>query len=219
MMPGISSAVGTLSTTSTISGNPHCTLVLGGARSGKSRYAEQSLQRAAQTGQTGGRQLVYLATAQCGDAEMQARIDHHRQQRGPDWLLHEEPLALAQALQQHNQPHKLILVDCLTLWLSNLLLCDGAPASDAMPEHALAPWPLPARYLQERAALLQQLPQMQADVMLVSNEVGMGVVPPYPLARCFVDEAGRLHQALAAQCAQVVWVVAGLPQYLKGNPS
>ncbi|WP_338849678.1 bifunctional adenosylcobinamide kinase/adenosylcobinamide-phosphate guanylyltransferase [Massilia sp. W12] len=184
---------------------PHCTLVLGGARSGKSGFAQNRAEALAGP-QT---ELIYLATAQGLDSEMQARIAHHQTQRDARWRLHEEPLLLAAALQQHNQAHKVILLDCLTLWLSNALLADGMQDDSA-------PWRLPARYLQQRAALLDQLGQMQARVILVSNEVGMGITPLSALARCFVDEAGRLHQALAAHCAQVYWVVAGLPQCLKG---
>ena len=168
-------------------------LVLGGARSGKSRHAEQ---RARQS----GLEVVYIATGAARDEEMAARIAHHRARRPAEWLTVEEPLSLAEALRSHTAPERFVLVDCLTLWLSNLL--------EAGEE----------RFREEREALLETLPALRGDVCLVSNEVGLGLVPLNPLARRFVDEAGWLHQELAACCERVVWVVAGLPQVLKGNP-
>ena len=169
------------------------TLILGGARSGKSALAERLAVEA-------GHEVVYIATAQADDEEMAARIAHHRAQRPSHWLSVEEPLALAAALEAHARPGRCVLVDCLTLWLSNLL---GAP--DA------------ARLAQERDALLALLPSVKGQLLLVSNEVGLGVVPMGELTRRFVDEAGRLHQALAAQCERVVFVAAGLPMPLKGS--
>lgn len=169
------------------------TLILGGARSGKSAYAERV---AAAT----GHEVVYLATAQAHDAEMAARIAHHRAQRPAHWLSVEEPLALAATLQALARPQRCVLVDCLTLWLSNLLGEAGE-----------------ARFQQERAALLKVLPGLCGQVLLVSNEVGLGVVPMGELTRRFVDEAGRLHQSLASVCERVVFVAAGLPMPLKGS--
>jgi len=169
------------------------TLILGGARSGKSALAERL---AAES----GHEVVYIATAQAHDEEMAARIAHHRAQRPSHWLSVEEPLALADALQAQARPGRCVLVDCLTLWLSNLL-------GDADTE----------RFTRERDALLQLLPSLKGQVLLVSNEVGLGVVPMGELTRRFVDEAGRLHQSLAAQCERVVFVAAGLPMPLKGN--
>lgn len=169
-------------------------LILGGARSGKSRYAEQ---RAA------GRECaIYIATATAGDAEMQLRIQRHRDDRlavsGPRWHTVEEPLLLAQALREHAVDGAFVLVDCLTLWLTNLLLSDDAQL-----------------FARERRALLALLPTLPAQVVLVSNEVGQGVVPADPLSRRFVDESGRLHQELAQLCGRVVFVTAGLPTILK----
>jgi len=169
------------------------TLILGGARSGKSALAERLAMESAH-------EVVYIATAQAHDEEMAARIAHHRAQRPPHWLSVEEPLALADALQAHARPGRCVLVDCLTLWLSNLL---GHPDSE--------------RFKRERDALLHLLPTLKGQVLLVSNEVGLGVVPMGELTRRFVDEAGRLHQLLAAQCERVVLVVAGLPMPLKGS--
>lgn len=165
-------------------------LILGGARSGKSRFAEQSAQAS-------GKTLVYVATAQALDDEMQQRISHHQQQRATGWLTVEEPVALAATLRAQATANTCILVDCLTLWLTNVLL-----AGDAVFER-------------ERAALLAILPSLPGDLLLVSNEVGMGIVAADPLSRRFVDEAGRLHQALAQACDRVTLVAAGLPLILK----
>lgn len=166
---------------------PRLTLVLGGARSGKSRYAE---------GLIGGREAVYLATSQAWDAEMAERITHHRDRRGGNWLTVEEPLDLAAALAAQARPDRPILVDCLTLWLTNILLAErDVPA--------------------EMAALVAALPGLAGPVVLVSNEVGQGIVPDNKLARLFRDHAGRLHQDIAAIADKVVFVIAGLPQILK----
>jgi adenosylcobinamide kinase / adenosylcobinamide-phosphate guanylyltransferase len=168
------------------------TLILGGARSGKSALAER-------LASASGREVVYVATAQAGDEEMARRIAHHRARRPASWHSVEEPLALAAALQAHARADRCLLVDCLTLWLSNLL-------ADAEPE----------RFERERAALLAVLPALPGEIVLVSNEVGLGIVPLGELTRRFVDEAGRLHQALAASCERVLFVAAGLPLALKG---
>ncbi|BBL70516.1 bifunctional adenosylcobinamide kinase/adenosylcobinamide-phosphate guanylyltransferase [Methylogaea oryzae] len=172
-------------------------LILGGARSGKSRYAES---RAAASEQA----VVYLATARAGDDEMAQRIARHRQRREAHWVTVEEPIALAQALSQHCAPQRCVLVDCLTLWLSNVLFDRDGGIDEA-------------RFQRERAALLDCLPRLPGRLLLVSNEIGMGVVPMGAATRRFVDEAGWLHQDLAALSRRVVWVVAGLPQVLKGG--
>ena len=165
-------------------------LILGGARSGKSTFAQR---RATAS----GLDVVYLATAQAGDAEMAERIARHRTERPGDWGLVEEPLALAAALQTHAAPHRCLLVDCLTLWLSNLL----AVGDDAL--------------IAETQALLAALPALPGHVLLVSNEVGQGIVPANPLARRFRDEVGRLHQAVAQCCDRVSFIIAGFPLTLK----
>jgi adenosylcobinamide kinase/adenosylcobinamide-phosphate guanylyltransferase len=169
------------------------TLILGGARSGKSALAERLAGE-------GGRQVLYLATAQPGDAEMAARIAHHRARRSSQWLCVEEPLHLADALRAHARADRCILVDCLTLWLSNAL------------GHADAQC-----YEREREQLLTLLPQLPGELLLVSNEVGLGIVPLGALTRLFVDEAGRLHQSIAALSERVLFVAAGLPLALKGT--
>lgn len=181
------------------------TLVFGGARSGKSAYAERLAGAA-------GKEVVYIATASAGDGEMALRIGHHRAQRPPEWHTVEEPLALGAALQTWCAPQRLVLVDCLTLWLSNLLFADGADYPD------VGEIVLPARFGQERAQLLHALANAGGDLILVSNEVGMGIVPWGAISRCFADEAGRLNQSVAALCDRAVLVAAGLPLVLKGGP-
>ncbi len=172
-------------------------LILGGARSGKSALAEK---RARESGLA----VTCIATAAPGDAEMAERIRQHQARRPVDWVLVEEPLALATILRTHAAPDRCLLVDCLTLWLSNLLHADGKPGQ---------PEPV---FQQERKALLEVLPTLPGYVLLISNEVGMGVVPMGELSRRFCDEAGRLHQALAGLCDRVTLIVAGLPHTLKG---
>lgn len=179
------------------------TLVFGGARSGKSAYAEQLAANS-------GKEVVYIATAAAGDAEMAARIARHRAQRPAHWRTVEQPLALASTLAEWRAPQRLVLVDCLTLWLSNLMFSDGTQYPD------IGNIDLPARFHQERAALLAELAVERGDVVLVSNEVGMGIVPWGAVSRSYVDEAGRLNQAVAAACDRVALVAAGLPLMLKG---
>jgi len=169
------------------------TLILGGARSGKSRYAENLAKHSEQ-------EVIYMATATAQDAEMQQRIQHHQASRPAHWLTIEAPLALADSLQAYAAPHRLLLVDCLTLWLTNLLsLADET------------------RLQAEQNQLLQQLPSLAGEIILVSNEVGLGVVPLGELTRRYVDEAGRLHQQLAQQVDTAIFMVAGLPHCLKGS--
>lgn len=167
-------------------------LILGGVRSGKSALAEQRALAC-------GLPVTYIATATAGDEEMAARIAHHRQRRPDAWRIVEEPLHLADALHTAAAPHHCIIVDCLTLWLTNLLLADDAALLE-----------------QERSALLAGLPSLPGQILLVSNEVGLGIVPLGELSRRFADEAGRLHQQLAACCERVTFVAAGLPLALKG---
>jgi adenosylcobinamide kinase / adenosylcobinamide-phosphate guanylyltransferase len=178
-------------------------LVIGGARSGKSALAEK---HAAES----GLRVIYVATAEVRDAEMERRIDHHRARRPADWGLVEAPLQLAAALQAHAARDTCLVVDCLTLWLSNLLFA-GAAASQAEANQAIA-CPLLAA---ETDALIDTLPTLPGWITLVSNEVGWGIVPMHPLSRCFADEQGRLNQRVAAVCDRVTLVAAGLPLVLK----
>ena len=184
------------------------TLVLGGARSGKSAHAEQLAQNS-------GKEVIYIATAQAGDGEMTTRIAHHRMQRPARWTTVEEPLRLGDAILRQARPDRLLLVDCLTLWLTNLMFSSG----QAYPE--VGDIALPELFHSERAHLLYALAEIEdtgCDLILVSNEVGMGIVPYGAISRCFTDEAGRLNQAVAAVCDKAVFVAAGLPLHLKGGP-
>ena len=166
------------------------TLVIGGARSGKSRHAE-ALARGT------GLARVYLATATAFDAEMSERIARHRGARAADgWRTVEAPLDLAGALACEAAPHRIVLVDCLTLWLSNVML--GGRDADAASD-----------------ALLQTMAALAGPAVLVSNEVGWGIVPENRLARDFRDAQGRLNQRMAEICGRVVLVAAGLPLVLK----
>ena len=168
---------------------PQTTLVLGGARSGKSAYAERLIGDAAPV-------ATYLATAEAGDGEMFERIAHHRARRGAGWMTIEEPLDLVGALRRVTTAERPVLVDCLTLWLSNLMHAERDIAG-------------------ETAALAACFADLAGPVVLVSNEVGQGIVPDNALARAFRDHAGRLHQAVAAAADLVVFVTAGLPMALK----
>ena len=182
------------------------TLVLGGARSGKSALAERLARESR-------KEVVYLATSHAGDGEMSERIAHHRARRPAQWRTIEEPTALAHTLRATCAPERIVLVDCLTLWLSNLLFS----TPQAYPE--VGPLDLAPLFHAERAALLDWLDAPgTGDVIFVSNEVGMGVVPYGAISRAFVDEAGRLHQDVAARVERVLFVAAGLPLALKGSP-
>ncbi|MGS0495954.1 bifunctional adenosylcobinamide kinase/adenosylcobinamide-phosphate guanylyltransferase [Pseudoalteromonas sp. S1727] len=172
--------------------NVNHTLILGGARSGKSRFAEQLAQQT-------NKPVIYLATGQAHDKEMQARIKHHQQQRPTDWQLIEEPISLAATLQAHSSKDNCILVDCLTLWLSNCLC------------HSNSCWS------EQKTALLNTLDNLPGQVIFVSNEVGHGIVPLGELSRQFVDESGWLHQAIAVKAARVEFIMAGLALTLKGQ--
>lgn len=167
-------------------------MILGGARSGKSRLAER---QAADSGLA----VVYIATSQPLDGEMSARVAHHRARRPDHWGLVEEPVELARVLREHASAGTCLLVDCLTLWLTNLLMLEDE-----------------ARLAAERDALLACIAELPGRVLLVSNETGLGVVPLGELTRRYVDEAGWLHQALAERCTRVTFTVAGLPMLLKG---
>ncbi|WP_191485241.1 bifunctional adenosylcobinamide kinase/adenosylcobinamide-phosphate guanylyltransferase [Pseudomonas sp. FEN] len=168
-------------------------LILGGARSGKSRLAERLAAESAL-------RVTYIATSQPLDGELNERIALHRQRRPAQWHLIEEPLELARVLRENAAPDACLLVDCLTLWLTNLLMLDDAE-----------------RLKVEREALLQSLAQLPGEIIFVSNETGLGIVPLGELTRRYVDEAGWLHQTLAERCQRVVLTVAGLPLTLKGT--
>ncbi|MDK9702320.1 MAG: bifunctional adenosylcobinamide kinase/adenosylcobinamide-phosphate guanylyltransferase [Sulfuritalea sp.] len=178
-------------------------LILGGARSGKSALAEQ---RAAESGLA----VTYIATAQAGDAEMARRIAHHQARRAAHWELVEEPLHLAAALVDHAAVGRCLLVECLTLWLTNLLCAGNAARQADAGEDVNCPL-----LAFETSALLDCLPQLPGRVILVSNEVGLGIVPLGAATRLYVDDAGRLNQSIARIAQRVTFVVAGLPLELK----
>ncbi|MNP04706.1 Bifunctional adenosylcobalamin biosynthesis protein CobP [compost metagenome] len=168
-------------------------LILGGARSGKSRLAERL---AADSGLA----VTYIATSQALDGEMSERIAGHRARRPADWGLVEEPLELARVLREQARAERCLLVDCLTLWLTNLLMLEDD-----------------ARLRSEREVLLECLAELPGRIILVSNETGLGVVPLGELTRRYVDEAGWLHQAVAERSQRVLFSIAGLPMVLKGE--
>jgi adenosylcobinamide kinase / adenosylcobinamide-phosphate guanylyltransferase len=171
---------------------PLVTLVLGGARSGKSAYAESLIASASGMGGRG----LYIATAEPGDGEMVERIRRHQARRGGAWTTVEEPLKIADTLRRFSDPGRPVLVDCLTLWLSNVMAADRDVDAEV-------------------AALTEGLGNLAGSVVLVSNEVGLGLVPATPLGRAFRDHAGRLNQAVAQRADRVVFVAAGLPLALK----
>ena len=169
-------------------------LILGGMKSGKSRFAEQLASQLEQP-------VVYIATAQAWDDEMRERIRVHQQQRPSHWHTVEAPLHLAQALQAQDAPNRTILVDCLTLWITQLLCHDNS-----------------ALLAQELNAFKTHLSKLQANLILVSNETNMGIIPIDALSRRFCDTAGKLHPQLTPMMDSVVLTVAGLPLYVKGKP-
>lgn len=171
---------------------PHAgpVLVLGGARSGKSSFSERLVEAS-------GLDMHYVATGRAWDDEMRERIDHHRERRGEGWTTHEEPLDLVSLLSRIDDEQRVVLVDCLTLWVTNLMMEGRDMAA-------------------EFAALAAFLPEARARLILVSNEVGLGIVPENRMARHFRDHAGRLHQIVAEKSAEVYFVAAGLPLKMKG---
>ena len=180
-------------------------LILGGARSGKSRLAEQHASKF----EAQALDVVYIATSDSRwhDAEMQNRIAQHRQQRPTHWRSVESPRQLADTLKREARANHCLLVDCLTLWLTNCLLADEQAGR-------LKDSP---QWCAERDHLLELLPQLPGQILFVSNEVGQGVVPLGEINRKFVDEAGFLHQALGQVCERVTFVTAGFSNILKDS--
>lgn len=166
------------------------TFVLGGARSGKSRFAENVAFQS-------GLDRHYLATSQIYDDEMRERVALHREQRGEHWTTHEEPMALVETLAGIQSDDRVILVDCLTLWVTNLMMAERDVSL-------------------ESARLVDSLAAGAGHFIFVSNEVGLGIVPDNRMARQFRDHAGRLHQMLAAKANDVFFIAAGLPLKMKG---
>lgn len=176
------------------------TLILGGARSGKSAYAQRL---AAESGQP----VLYVATATAGDAEMAQRIARHRAARPAHWRTLEAPVNVGQALEAAITGDEVVLLDCLTLLVSNLMMEEGTEVTEDR---------LEARVTDELEAILRVCAARRATLIIVSNEVGMGLVPPYPAGRVYRDVLGRAHQWLAARANRVVLMVAGIPLELKG---
>lgn len=171
-------------------------LILGGAASGKSQYAEKLVLDSQ-------KKRIYIATAQAHDEEMRQKIVKHQQRRTTDnWLTIEEPIALAAVLEANADVNTCILVDCLTLWLSNILFDRQGNLQESL-------------FKQQVTALLTCIKTLNSDVIFVSNDVSGGIIPMDAMSRRFVDEAGLLHQQLAQRCDHVVLVTAGLPQVLK----
>ncbi len=169
-------------------------LILGGARSGKSQLAESiALAKS--------KQLYYLATAEGKDDEMIERIQQHQARRGDRWKLIEEPINLADVLMNAQDKEHCFLIDCLTLWVSNLLMLKDEVA-----------------FNNQKQQLLDCLDNFEGDIIFVSNEVGLGIIPMGAINRRFVDEAGWLNQAIAKKSDRVVFTVSGIPQVLKGEP-
>ena len=166
-------------------------LVIGGARSGKSSYAEQVAKES-------GKAVIYVATSEVRDNEMAKRVELHKAQRPAHWHVVEETFALSKVLREQSKEDNCILVDCLTLWLSNCLFGETD-----------------MEWSEVKSELLDTLEQLPGQVIMVTNEVGCGIVPMGEMSRKYVDEAGWLHQAIAARVAKVTLVTAGLPMHLK----
>lgn len=180
-------------------------LILGGARSGKSALAEQRAM-------TSGLSVIYIATAQAGDDEMAQRIAHHRARRPNGWTIVEEPVQLADTLTKYADVRHAVIVDCLTLWLSNLF-CQGKAMQQAEAGEAVNC----ELFNREMTSLLTVVQQLPGNIIFVSNEVGMGIVPMAAVNRLFIDEQGRLNQRIAQLVDRVTFVAAGLPLTLKGR--
>lgn len=201
--------------------------ILGGQRSGKSRRAELLARQ--WLAQSDEHRAVMIATGQPWDDEMAARIAQHqadRAERVPGMTTVEEPLALSEALALNSQPHTLVVVDCLTLWLTNLLMpvqaTQPTPAAPATPDDFQADSASnqpEVQVLKDRIAmLLVAIEKTPGPVVFVGNEIGLGVIPMGRETRAFVDALGRLNQDVAAACQRVTFMAAGLPLYLKGAP-
>jgi adenosylcobinamide kinase/adenosylcobinamide-phosphate guanylyltransferase len=177
--------------------SPDLTFILGGARSGKSAHAERL---AADSGWP----VTYVATARIGDSEFAARVEQHRERRPAHWALVEAPLDLGSVVRELDREGHVVLIDCLTLWLANLLFpADGSTPDDGPP-------------LQAFSAFDAALAKVRGKIIVVSNEIGLGVVPMGSVTRLYVDELGRLNQRVAAASTHVTMMVAGLPLALKG---
>jgi adenosylcobinamide kinase/adenosylcobinamide-phosphate guanylyltransferase len=168
-------------------------LITGGCRSGKSRYALDYANRHFST-------KIYLATCEALDEEMAQRIEHHKKMRGPEWQTVEEPIEIVDKIRQYQDKVEVILLDCITLWLSNLLMRGG----------------LDSKIMDEAGRIIDVIEEIQTSLIIVSNEVGMGIVPADPLSRRFRDLAGMVSQRIGEVADSVVFMVSGIPMFLKG---
>ena len=169
-------------------------LILGGARSGKSAIAEKLAIGTSKS-------LIYIATAQVGDTEMKQRIELHQERRSAKWETVEEAIELTTAIKQYNNEKYCIVVDCLTLWLTNLLLLNNEEI-----------------FSKQLNDFVDSIDELQADLIIVSNETSMGIVPLGELSRRYIDEAGLMHQRISKKSDRVIMTIAGLPMFLKGEP-
>ena len=169
--------------------------ITGGCRSGKSRYALDYANRHFS-------KKLYLATSEVRDEEMARRVENHKRARGPEWQTVEEPIKVAEKISQHADRTEVVLVDCLTLWLSNLLLR----------------WDDESKIMEEVGRLTAAVEKSRGTSIIVSNEVGMGIVPDNPLARRFRDLSGMANQKIAETADRVIFMVSGIPVFLKGSP-
>lgn len=174
-------------------------LILGGARSGKSTFAQQLAQ------ELGGERVLFVATAEAGDDEMQARIEKHRQERPSGWQTLEAPHHAGQSIMDCPGKAQVILFDCLTLLVSNLIVSAPDPFAPEVAQQVMS----------ELESLIACVEQLDSTMIIVSNEVGLGLVPPYPLGRAYRDLLGKANQVLAQQAEQVYLMVAGIPMPIK----
>jgi adenosylcobinamide kinase/adenosylcobinamide-phosphate guanylyltransferase len=187
------------------------TLILGSTRSGKSTYAENLAQK------IGGDAVLYVATSEIKDEEMRQRVEKHRASRPQNWRTLEAPSRLADCLKQGARAEKVILIDCLTVYVSNALLDTTAPIEDAFDPPSADPFnpEIETKLLTELESLVDHNQTSPADMIVVSNEVGLGLVPAYELGRAYRDMLGRANQYLAAQADEVFFLISGLPMKLK----
>ena len=187
------------------------TLILGGARSGKSTFAEQRAR------ELGGESVLYVATSEMKDDEMQQRVAKHRAERLTAWGTLEAPRNVAQALQQEGSKAKVILLDCMTFLVANHLMDAAAPKDNPFDDPSADPFDpqIEADVVAEVEALVMYVQQSKVDLIVVSNEVGLGVVPPYELGRAYRDILGRANQILARHADEVQLLVAGIPMKVK----
>lgn len=188
------------------------TLILGGARSGKSTFAEKLAQ------ESGGDDVLYIATSEVKDEEMRERVEKHRASRLQTWRTREAPNRLAESTAQESGTERVILVGCLTVYVSNALLETTAPEEDAFDPPSADPFDpaIEDRLMQELKSLVENQHSSTAEMIIVSNEVGLGLVPAYELGRAYRDLLGRANQYLASQADEVYFLAAGIPMKIKG---